>query len=134
MTQPPHAEGPGWTPPGGASEPAAQPQYGPSPQTPYVPSQYQPGKRNRFAIAALIFGIVGGVLLAIIFGIVALVQIGRRGERGRGMAITGLALSGVWVILIVAVAAVGAVFTPDRDESGHVTQKSRAFLADPQGR
>jgi prolipoprotein diacylglyceryltransferase len=60
----------------------------------------QPQKTNGFAIASLIFGIIGGVLLSVIFGFVALSQIKKRNERGRGMAIAGLSISGAWVALI----------------------------------
>ena len=38
----------------------------------------QPQKTNGFAIASLIFGIIGGVLLSVIFGFVALSQIKKR--------------------------------------------------------
>lgn len=57
-----------------------------------------PKTTSGWAIAALIFGIIGGVLLSVIFGIVALnkTKDGRQG--GRGMAIAGLVLSGLWVI------------------------------------
>ena len=57
-----------------------------------------PKTTSGWAIAALVFGIIGGVLLSVIFGIVALnkTKDGRQG--GRGMAIAGLVLSGLWVI------------------------------------
>ncbi|MBO2448485.1 septum formation family protein [Actinomadura barringtoniae] len=150
MTQPPPTEEPGWAPPGAPSEPAPeaqphpdpQPYLGPRPQAapgafppqpvaaPYLPAQYHKPKFNGFSIAALVLGIIGGIGLSIIFGIAALVQIRRRGGRGKAMAIIGMALSLVWLALIIGVAAIGAAFTPDRDDSGHVTQKGRALLAD----
>src|SRR5215831_2024091 len=52
---------------------------------------------NGFAIASLIFGILGGVVLSVIFGLVALSQIRRRQQSGRGLAIAGLALSGACI-------------------------------------
>ncbi|MGC5021462.1 DUF4190 domain-containing protein [Micromonospora sp. DT47] len=66
------------------------------------------GRLNRSAIAAFVFGLFGGVL-APIFGLVALVQLRRRsGERGKGFAVAGLVLFGVWalaaVLLLTAVA------------------------------
>jgi len=56
---------------------------------------------NGFAIASLVLGILGGVLLSVIFGIVALVQVHKRGQPGKGVAIGGLVASGCWVLLIV---------------------------------
>lgn len=64
--------------------------------TPLAP----PARTNGFAIASLVFGILGGILLSVIFGIVALVQLKNRNERGKGMAIAGLVLSGVWTVAI----------------------------------
>ncbi|MFI5933344.1 DUF4190 domain-containing protein [Actinoplanes sp. NPDC051494] len=73
--------------------------------TPYATYPGAPAPQNTstngFAIAALIFGIIGGVLLSVIFGIVGLVQIKNRGQKGRGLAITGLVLSGLWIVGIV---------------------------------
>jgi Domain of unknown function (DUF4190)/Septum formation len=92
--------------------PGQPPPYQPYPQQPYgqygqEPPPYPPPTRstNGFAVASLILGIIGFVwlcsLLSIIFGIMALNQTkgGRRG--GRGMAIAGLVLSGVWTLLLV---------------------------------
>jgi hypothetical protein len=71
----------------------------------------RPETTNGFAVSALVFGLIGGTILPIVFGHVALAQIGRTGERGRGMAIAGLILgylSLTIVIIIVIVAAVAA--------------------------
>jgi hypothetical protein len=61
-----------------------------------------PQGRNGFAVASLILGILGicgfSLVLGLIFGVVALVQIGRTNQAGRGMAITGIVLSLVWVL------------------------------------
>jgi hypothetical protein len=74
------------------------------------------GGTSGFAIASLIFGILGGVLFGTIFGIVALVQIRKRGQTGRGMAIAGLTLSGCWILLIV-IAVTFAIVTGATDDS-----------------
>jgi hypothetical protein len=66
-----------------------------------------PRQVNSLAIASLIFGVIGGVLFSVILGFVALSQISRRGERGRGLAIAGLSLSGVWVLVIATFVAIG---------------------------
>jgi len=65
-----------------------------------------------FAIASLVLGILGGAILAIIFGFVALSQIKKSGAKGRGMAIAGVVLGFVWsalfVILIIAAVIVSS--------------------------
>jgi hypothetical protein len=79
----------------------------PAYQPPGYPAYQMPGARtpeyNGAAIASLIFGILGGILFSVVFGLIALRQIVRRGGRGRGMAIAGLSLSAVWAVLFVAV-------------------------------
>ena len=60
----------------------------------------EPGT-NGFAIASLIFGIIGGALLGFIFGFIALSQTKRTGQGGRGLAIAGLILSAMWTIGLV---------------------------------
>jgi len=91
-------------PPGGYPPPAGF-GYG-------APSYSAPPRQgtNGFAIAALIFGIIGGALLGFIFGFIALSQTKRTGQTGRGMAIAGIVLSALWTIgvlllIIVAVAS-----------------------------
>jgi hypothetical protein len=73
-------------------------------------------KNNGLAIAAMILGILWlywiGSILAVIFGHVALSQIGKSGgtQQGRGMAIAGLVLGwvGVGVLVIVLLVAAGS--------------------------
>jgi hypothetical protein len=60
-----------------------------------------PRRTNTMAILALIFGIGGG-LLAIVFGHVALSQISKSGESGRGMAIAGLVLGYLTAAILLA--------------------------------
>ena len=54
---------------------------------------------------SLVFGILGGALISVVCGILALnkTKTGRYG--GRGMAIAGLVLSAVWVLFFVAAVA-----------------------------
>ncbi len=59
---------------------------------------------NGFAIAALVTGAVGLVLFAIAFAVAALVQIRRRGGRGRGLALGGLGASAAWIAAAVIIA------------------------------
>jgi hypothetical protein len=111
----------------------APPSYPAQPPTPPPPQQwgtggyYQPppavptGKTNGMAIASLVLGICGLLLswfllgipsiLAVIFGHIALSQVGRDPRQGgRGMAIAGLSTGyvsiGLFVLFIAAVFAV----------------------------
>lgn len=61
---------------------------------------------NTMAILALVFAVLGG-WLSIVFGILALNQIKRTGEQGRGLAVAALVIAGVWVLGFAAFAAVG---------------------------
>ncbi|GAA3431420.1 DUF4190 domain-containing protein [Kutzneria kofuensis] len=59
---------------------------------------------NGFAITSFVLGIVGfvGAVLGVIFGIVALADIRRTRQRGKGLAVSGIVLSGVWALAWVA--------------------------------
>ena len=59
-----------------------------------------PQKTNWWAIVSLIFGLIGGVLISIICGIVGLNK-AKQGQGGRGFAIAGLVLSGLWVVGLI---------------------------------
>lgn len=62
---------------------------------------YGTGQTDPFAILALVFGILGGVL-GVVFGHIAIYRLGHSGDRGDGLAYAGLALGYlsivVWVI------------------------------------
>ncbi len=88
-----------------------QPPSSPSYPTPYAPwgQGYSPYNRptpvNGVAIASLVLGILCFLPgLGLLLGIVALAQIRKKGERGKGMAISGAALSAVglalWALLL----------------------------------
>lgn len=80
--QPPSSAGPGhsWPPP------SPRPGWGP-------PGQAGPPPLNGFALASLLVGLLCFPPLGVVFGLVALAQIRRRGERGRVLAVAGLAVS-----------------------------------------
>ncbi|WP_283134863.1 DUF4190 domain-containing protein [Rhizohabitans arisaemae] len=65
-----------------------------------------PKRTNPLAVATLASGIVGLVPVALILGVLALRQVRRLGDRGRGVAIAGLAVSGLWVLVYLLVFAV----------------------------
>lgn len=106
---------PGATPPYGPVPPQyGVPQYGAPPGYPPNPYGYgygygyptQQGGTNGMAIAAMICGICGFAclvpgLVGIILGIVSLPQIKRNGQSGRGMAIAGIVLGGLWILGLV---------------------------------
>lgn len=96
-------------------QPAYQGQpYGGQPA--YQGQNGAPGQRNTLALVSLILGIAGFVtgisaLAAIVTGHIALSQIKKRGEEGRGMALAGLILGYVVVVLgIIAVILIVAFF------------------------
>jgi hypothetical protein len=110
--------------------PAAPPERGhPMPAPPYggLPAYGAGGHRppkagtNGFAVASLVLGAVGALLFSVVFGIIALVQTRRTGQAGRGLAIAGLAVSGVWVLVGVGVVIALIAGAADRDGSGDIT-------------
>lgn len=83
-----------------------QPSYqqpGFPPPVPYAPIPAEPARtseRNWMGIVALIFGVLGGIVIAVIFGIWSLVSFKQGRANNRGLAIGGLAAAGAWVLLI----------------------------------
>jgi Domain of unknown function (DUF4190)/Septum formation len=99
---PPGQYPPGQYPPG----PYGPDQYGPGPYAPGMPPQS--GKMSGWAIASFVLGLIGGFLLSVIFGFIALSRIKRLGQRGRGLAIAGIVLSVLWLIGFIAIGMVGS--------------------------
>lgn len=95
----------GYGPPQGGYGPPPGGYYPPPPPQPYATpgsGGYPPPKppTNWWAIAALVFGIIGGVLISVVCGIIGLRK-AKEGQGGRGLAIAGLVLSGLWVVLLI---------------------------------
>ncbi|HEX9032524.1 MAG TPA: DUF4190 domain-containing protein [Streptosporangiaceae bacterium] len=87
------------------------------------------GGTNGFAIAGFVLGIISAVLLSVIFSIVALVQIRNRPmQRGKGLAIAGLVLSGIWTLVIVVVIAVAASSQAHRSANGTITNTGKVSI------
>ncbi|MYX77665.1 DUF4190 domain-containing protein [Streptomyces sp. SID3915] len=61
-----------------------------------------------FAIASLVCSLVCLAPLGLVFGIIALVRTSRRGERGKGLAVAGVAVSGA-VLVLAFLTLVGAL-------------------------
>ncbi|WP_234373240.1 DUF4190 domain-containing protein [Streptomyces sp. H-KF8] len=101
------------SPPQGAYPPPRFPQ-GPhgvhGPYGPYVPYGFRPPPpTNGLAIASLVFGLLWIVpFLGLVLGLVALRQIRRRGEQGRGMAIGGAVMSAAGIVAWVGMVLSGA--------------------------
>jgi hypothetical protein len=94
---------------------------GPYPQGPYAPQQPPPvwggpygayprqAPVNGVAIAALVLGVLCFVpAVGLVLGLVALRQIRRKGERGKGLAVAGSVLSSVGLALWVLSLSTGA--------------------------
>ena len=83
-----------------------------------------PRNVNGFAIASLacsvvlswLFGI-GGVL-GIIFGILAIKQCARQGDRGRGLAIAGIIVGGI-VVLLWVLGGLGAALSHSNNNNSN---------------
>ena len=66
-------------------------------EAPYNPTM------NGLAIAALVFGVMGGSIIAVILGHIARQEIRERGEQGDGLALTGLIFGYVGLIVLIVV-------------------------------
>ena len=116
--QEPYAQGQSPMPPPGPPYPQG-PLQGP-PQGPYGPMPYQlwgqgyspfnrPAPVNGVAIGSLVLGILCFLpAVGLILGLIALRQIRKRGERGRGLAVAGSVLSSVGLVLWALMLATGA--------------------------
>jgi hypothetical protein len=95
-----------------------EPQYTPAGyQTPH-PELPPPTGVSGLAIASLILGVIGAIPISVILGIAALSQIRRSNRTGRGMAVVGLILSGVWLAAICTVLAIAFAMDASRTSGG----------------
>ena len=110
--------------------PPPPPPYGVDPTATPPPTNEDPRAQrgtNGLAVAALVLGIIapcGAGLLSLVFGIIALIQIRESGQKGRGLAIGGLVLTGVWILALavfIAIAVITAATSTERDASGQLT-------------
>ncbi len=105
---------------------APLPAFDPTSASPPPP----PTGTNGFAIAAFCLGLVGAIPLAVIFGIIALVQVRESRQKGRGFAVTGLVLSGLWVLIIALVVIVGLAGEADRDSDGDIVSSGKVEVTE----
>jgi hypothetical protein len=128
---------------------ATPPPYPPNPAQPYpgaegqvppnvygyppygygYPSPQAPRGTNGMAIAALVLGICGFLfvtpVVGLVLGIISLAAVNRSGQRGKGMAISGIVLSSLWIALfatIIVVAGVTAKSPAQRSAAGDVVK------------
>lgn len=66
----------------------------------YYPNTAKP-PMNTLAVVSLITGVLGGMVLPVVLGHLALVRIGKSGERGRSAAIIGLVLGYLQIAVFV---------------------------------
>jgi hypothetical protein len=107
------------------TRPLPQPYYGDQPPQPYSAQQPQPYSAQQpqqyygpprptsgLAITALVLGILGGAIFAVLFGHLALNDIKTTGKDGKGMAIAGLVLGYIetafWALIIIIFIAAAA--------------------------
>jgi len=104
QNQPPQYQPPQYQPPQYQPPQYQPPQYG-APQ--YVPVS---NKTNSMAIASLIVSLICCAPLGVIFGHVALGQIDKTGEGGRGLAVAGLIVGyiGIGIGLLFFLGALGS--------------------------
>lgn len=101
---PPPPEG-GWAPP----PPGYPPTYAPPPEygAPY-PGGYgvPPTGNNPLAVFSLVASVIGllcgvGSIIGIVLGVIALGQIKRSGQQGRGLAVAGIAVGAASLVISV---------------------------------
>ena len=95
----------------------------------------RPSKTSGFAIASLVFGILGGPLLSIPFGLIARRRIARSGGSlgGMGMATAGIALGCLWlavIALVVVLSAAGVLDEKTNAERFRGEERSVAVVID----
>ena len=123
---------PGWPPAPEGFTP--QPGWQPDPSWPPPPAGWQlwvdedqppgTGPTSGWAVAAFVLGLLSVVVLSVIFAFIALRKIKRLRQRGRGLAIAGLALSGFWaVVLVAAIVAANAGRATRSAATGVITHR-----------
>ncbi|WP_461023174.1 DUF4190 domain-containing protein [Thalassiella azotivora] len=120
---------PDWGSPGPPSHLTTLPPPPPPPPPPPLPAAPAPpwaqqvprsGRTNGLAVAAFVLSLLGGVLLSVVFAVIALNQIRARRDDGKGLAVWALVISGLWVVGFVVLLAVGFALQPQRDSAGSV--------------
>jgi hypothetical protein len=81
----------------------------------------QPQGAHPFAVASFVVSLFGftviGIVVSVVFGILALLRIRERPQRGKGLAIAGLIISSVWFLFLVLVIVLAATSTRQQTEN-----------------
>ncbi|WP_433221213.1 septum formation family protein [Dactylosporangium sp. CS-047395] len=85
---------------------------------------------NQFAVAAVVLGAIGGILFSVIFAVVALGQIPSRGQKGKKLAYTALALSAFWTLAFAGIFIAVALSEADRGPGGAIVEAGDVDLDD----
>jgi len=95
------------------------------PQPPLYPRYPTQRPTNGLAIASLVLGLLGFIwicaVLAVIFGIIALSQTKNGRQQGRGMAIGGMVLAGLWTLVLAVVIVFVVIMVSGSDSSVRAT-------------
>lgn len=138
-------------------DPAARPSYSPAPGGGQVDPPPYPGYRQHpgvgppafpaapwsepvpkgglsvLALVALLTGLLLpliGLLIALPLGIIALVQIPKKRQSGRWMAITGIVLAVLWWVGFIVLGVLLASQGVERDDSGQIVEEGTIAFAD----
>lgn len=132
-SQPPYP-GSAPVPPGAApgpypGVPSGPPAFGP-PAYPGGGYDQPPGAGgwSGFAIAAFCCGLlipVVGIFVAVPLGIIAIVKINKRRQRGLGLAISGMVLSVLWVVGLIGLGVYVVSQTAGRNQAGVIVEEGR---------
>lgn len=101
--------------------------------------------RNWLGVVALIFGIIGGSVIAIVLGIIGLNAVKQGKAQNRGMNIWGIILGVIWLVISIIASiffwvfvsnasestkiAVGDCFTSSIDAEGNIVDETPNFIA-----
>jgi hypothetical protein len=97
----------------------------PAPVPPYPgPGRGRPGAggTSRWAVAALVLGLLAVIPAAVVTAVIALHRTRRRRQRGAGLALASLALSAGWAVLFAAVLTVNSHVATRQSAGGPITK------------
>lgn len=67
------------------------------------PAAPAPQKTEGFAIAALVLGLLGGTVFALVLGFTALKRVKENGTKGRGLAVAGMVAGMIWAPILLSI-------------------------------
>ena len=88
---------------------------------------------TRWAVAALIFGIIGAALISVVCAAVALTKTRTGQFGGRGLAIAALILSGLWIVIGIVAVVLVLVMPGDSTTGGYAPAVGSCFASEPDG-